>query len=410
MSLGRYALLALSLLVAAACQSSGLESVGPSAPTGQILIASDLPTSGLFGDGFRAQLAIKLAFARHPTVGRFKLSYWSLDDAVAGQAWPEKGIQNVQMMLDDPRVLAMIGPANSYLGVEEIPVANAGDFAMVSPSNTNFCLTITGPYCAAPAESLRPNHINNYFRLSPPDPVQGTAMARYITRVLGVKRVAIINEWDTDGLDIIRYFDKELESNGGQVILSSDFDPGTTDFRAFLSEANDKSVQAVYALGDDLDKICLVRAQMPADAVFLGTDGFTGTQDCLSQAGAGSGSILATKPDVDISHSQDAAATSFVQAYNRAYPGIPITQYVAAAYDCAQILIAAIERAIDRNAGNIPSRPQVLDEVANDQFQGLTGTYSFDQNGDARAPLMSMYQVTNGKWTYDGKIDATATP
>jgi len=406
----RCAVLAIWLLVASACQSVGPTSFGPSAPAGDIIIASDLPTSGFYGDGFRAELAIRLAIAKHPAVGRFKLSYWSLDDAVAGNAWPEKGIQNVQMMLDDPRVLAMIGPFNSYVGVSEIPVANTGDLVMVSPSNTNICLTITGPNCAAPARSLRPNQINNYFRISPPDPAQGTAMARYVTSVLGVNRVAIINEWDTDGRDIIRSFDKELEHDGGQVVLSKDFDPGETDFRSFLVEAQDKGAQAIYALGNDSDRLCVVRAQMADGTLFLGTDGITGGQDCLSDAGAKTESMLSTKPDVDISHSQDAAAMSFVLAYNHMYPGTPITPYAAAAYDCAQILIAAIARAIGGNGGNIPNRPQVLDRVAKGQFQGLTGTYSFDQNGDATAPLMSMYRVTNGKWTFEGKIDATATP
>ena len=40
------------------------------------------------------------------------------------------------------------------------------------------------------------------------------------------------------------------------------------------------------------------------------------------------------------------------------------------------------------------------------QFAGLTGTYSFDSNGDAVTPMMSIYQVENGQWVYKQRIDA----
>jgi ABC-type branched-subunit amino acid transport system substrate-binding protein len=31
-------------------------------------------------------------------------------------------------------------------------------------------------------------------------------------------------------------------------------------------------------------------------------------------------------------------------------------------------------------------------------FVGVTGTYSFDQNGDAVTPMMSMYTIRDGGW------------
>jgi len=404
---GVLALVAMQVLICTACQSGGATPVNSASPAGDIIIASDLPISSIYGDATELDRAIRLAVAHHPTIGRFKLAYWSLNDAVAANASPEKGVQNVSQMIDDPRVLGMVGSYTSYVAVDEIPIANQGYLAMISPSNTDLCLTWSGPNCNSLRESLRPSGLNNYFRLPPPDPVQGTAMARYIAEHRTVKRVAVINEWGSDGDDIIGPFAVELARHGGSVVLRRDFDSSTVDFTSFLADAHAKGAQAIYAVGSQ--EVCAARAQMTDDAMFLGTDGISTQPDCISRAVRRGESMLATKPDVDITYSTDSAAIKAVKSFHKAYPHSEITEYTFAAYDCAQILIAAITRAVDLNGGGIPNRRQVLDEVARIQFTGVTGTYSFDKYGDAVSPLMSIYQVVNGKWKYLSKIDATAT-
>jgi hypothetical protein len=37
----------------------------------------------------------------------------------------------------------------------------------------------------------------------------------------------------------------------------------------------------------------------------------------------------------------------------------------------------------------------------------VTGTHSFDANGDPISPLMSIYEVQNGRWVYQQQIDAS---
>jgi len=51
------------------------------------------------------------------------------------------------------------------------------------------------------------------------------------------------------------------------------------------------------------------------------------------------------------------------------------------------------------NGGGIPSRAQVVAAIAaTKDFVGVTGTYSFDENGDAVTPMMSMYTIRDGRW------------
>jgi branched-chain amino acid transport system substrate-binding protein len=195
------------------------------------------------------------------------------------------------------------------------------------------------------------------------------------------------------------------------VVLSEEAESGTTDFSSFVSAVRASRAQAVFALGNATDdKICVARAQLGTDIAFLGTDEFAGDPVCLTQAADNTASIFATKPDVDLTVSTDSAAVAEVQKFRDSYPTVAPDEYTFAAYDSAQILIAAIEKAVEDNHGSVPNRRQVLDVMAQIQYAGLTGTYSFDADGDARAPLMSIVASQNGQWVNQGKIDAAAAP
>jgi ABC-type branched-subunit amino acid transport system substrate-binding protein len=151
---------------------------------------------------------------------------------------------------------------------------------------------------------------------------------------------------------------------------------------------------------------------MPADLLFLGTDAIvnSGGSLCIDQALSRSEGMLATDPDVDITNSKDPAAMKAVSQFHQAYPTAKNLAFTFAAYDCALIVIAAIEQAMKANGGRLPDRLQVLEAMTGVQFTGVTGTYSFDKNGDAIFPLMSLRKAVNGKWTYVSKIDGSASP
>jgi branched-chain amino acid transport system substrate-binding protein len=79
--------------------------------------------------------------------------------------------------------------------------------------------------------------------------------------------------------------------------------------------------------------------------------------------------------------------------------GYPI--YTFSAYDCGRIVIDAIDRAIRANGGKIPTREEVRKAIAStNDFKGITGTYSFDANGDVVNPSFSFYTVKQGSWAF----------
>ena len=411
MRIATLAFVAVYGLLSAACQP-GMATSAPGAASADILIGSDMPTSGAQASATRPlEQAIQLAIDQHPVIGRFKLAYLPLDDALLGAQLPQKGIQNVKRMIADPRVLGMVGPYNSDVAAAEIPVANVAQLAMISPSNSFICLTQALPVCPFRPDALRPSGSNNYFRTAPPDPVEGRAMARYVAANHDVRRAAAFTLNPDLGNPIIDSFAAELDRTGGQLVLREVLPAATTDFTEFLAAARARGAQAIYA-ADPETVACKARAQMkgifPEGTDFLGVDGVV-LPSCVAEAEENADGMLGTVGDVDPTRSTDAAVKLILGAYRKAYPNTSqFVPYTFAAYDCARVLIDAIARAVDANGGRIPTRAQVVEAVAHSQFKGVTGTYVFDANGDAISPLMSIYRVEKGQWVYLQQIDASS--
>jgi ABC-type branched-subunit amino acid transport system substrate-binding protein len=73
------------------------------------------------------------------------------------------------------------------------------------------------------------------------------------------------------------------------------------------------------------------------------------------------------------------------------------------AFDAANVELAAINAVID--AGQTPTRANVLAQIVNTSYDGLTGPITFDVNGDnASSRVTSVYVVKNGAWMYVRQI------
>lgn len=389
--------------------SGGAAATSAAASAGEIIIASDLPTSGAdASSGLPTQNGAAFAVSQTPSYKGIKFTFKPFDDTVNGVHDPQKGAQNVQQMLSDPKVLAMVGPFNSNVARAEIPIANQGPLAMMSPSNTNECLTQTFAYCDPQPKALRPTGKNNYFRIAAPDTVQGPAMADYILKTLKLTKVAVFSDNETFGKGVADNFVKRLTAGGGTLTNRSDFDWKTTnDFKPFINDAKAKGAQAIYAGATSATKACIVRSQMAGilDVPFTGPDGI-GDDQCLKDAGSNTANMFFTNAAGDANQNPDAAST--VAAFKQAYPkASDVGAYTFPAYDCAFILIDAIKRAIDANGGKVPSRQQVIDAVqATNGLKGTVGTYAFDANGDPKSATMAFWKTkgTPAAWTFESQF------
>ena len=391
----------LGLLVAAACAGSSQTGGGNK---GEIIIASDFPTSGADrASGRPPEAGVAYAIQTAGTIKGFTITHKPYDDAVNGVHDPQKGAQNFTDMVNNTKVLAVVGPFNSNVARATIPVANKAGLAMISPANTNECLTQTFDYCDPKPSALRPNGGNNYFRIAAPDTVQGPAAADFMYDTLKVTKVAVWSDNETFGKGVADNFAKRFTAKGGTVVVRADFDTKTTsDFKPFLQRAKDAGAQGIYAGATSATKGCIPRAQSKGilDVPYMGPDGIGDTQ-CIKDAGdQATDKMYFTNAAADAA--QDASNKDLIAAFTKAFPNKEDTgAYTFPGYDCAKIMIDAIGRAIDAAGGNMPTRAQVLDAVANTKNLKLsTGTYTFDKNGDPTAATMAFYQLKNGDWAF----------
>ncbi|HEV2475827.1 MAG TPA: branched-chain amino acid ABC transporter substrate-binding protein [Candidatus Dormibacteraeota bacterium] len=331
-------------------------------------------------------------------VNGYTISFQGFDDCRQGAYSADAGVENVQSMMGDAKFLGMIGPFNSAVAKAEIPIAAPQHFTMVSPSNTNPCLTKEQlpplPACSYHAADLRAGNPNNYFRVVTTDDYQGPAMADYAYKTLNVHTIGILDDSTVFGVGIAGSFEAEFKKAGGIVAKHSEYQKATTsDFKSILLSFKNAGAQGVYAGGTDDQNLCIPRKQMKDlgwDVPFMGGDGIE-TTDCINQAAGNEPGVYATTAGADATQIPGASAT--IAAFRKAFPGPnDFGGYTMQAYDAANALMNAIGRAVSDANGSVPTRDQVRAEMAKTKgFVGVIGTYDFDSNGDNNLKIVSIY-------------------
>ncbi len=391
--------LSIGLMVAFAC--GGSSTGGSSGSKGTIKIGSDLPVCTTGGQS--TQNGVQFAVSQKNAAGGvngYTIAFQGFDDCRQGAYSADAGVENVQSMIGDPKFLGMIGPYNSAVAKAEIPIAAPQHFVMISPSNTNPCLTKEQnpplPPCSYHPADLRNGNANNYWRVVTTDDYQGPAMADYFYNKLGVKKIGILDDSTVFGVGISGAFEAEYKKIGGSVVAHSEYQKATTsDWRSILTNFKNGGAAGVYVGGTDDQNICIPRKQMKDlgwDVPFGGGDGIE-TTDCINQSSGNEVGVYATSAGADATKVQGATAT--IAAFRKAFPGPnDFGGYTMQAYDAANALMAAIGRAINDANGGMPTREQVRAEMAKTTgFVGVIGTYDFNAAGDTSLKIVSIYAV-----------------
>src|SRR5579864_1436617 len=373
------------LLAAVTCLVVAATCTGPATsntPLRPLEIGVDLPLTGTEGRAAQPALAgIRFYTQQHPTLDGFTVSLVTADDGAGGAPSPDRGAANVRRFVADPNLVAMIGPFDSSVARAEIPIANTAGLAMVSPATSSPCLTrdVYLPVLLDPmrrsisckeaglpnASSLRPTHLNNFFRLTTTDELQGPAAADYLFNTLHLIRAAVISDHETYGQSLAAAFDSRLQRLGGTVVGTLTLDSKTPDVSGFLKAVKSDGAQAVYFGGTTQDRACEVRAQMATifpegeATPFLSGDGVAQDPACVGTAAGNSLGIYATAPFVDAANLD--GAQPVIAAFKRSFGSTAAYgPYTMLAYDAAAVLYAALDRAIRGSGGQLPVRGNVV--------------------------------------------------
>jgi branched-chain amino acid transport system substrate-binding protein len=294
---------------------------------------------------------------------------------------PKQGTAVAQKLVD-AKVVGVVGHLNSGTTVPASKIYHAAGIAQITPSATTPVYTRQG--------------FKSAFRVVANDNKIGSTLGRYAVGKLQARRIAVIDDRTAFGQGLADEFIKGVKASGAKVeIVGRQFtNDKATDFNAILTQLKSKTPDLVFYGGMDAVAGPMLK-QMQAlgfKARFMGGDGVCSEklpqlagdalgQDKVSCAVAGG-----------VTGAQEQGFADFVARYRKTY-NMELQTYAPYAYDAVMVLATAMHNAKSSD----PAR--FVPEIANINYQGVTGNIRFDQYGDLRDAAMTIYTYRGGKKT-----------
>ena len=292
---------------------------------------------------------------------------------------PEVGASAAQKLINQDKVIGIIGAVMSKVTLAVAPIAQAAGVPEISPGSTATQVTLVGDYI---------------FRACFIDSFQGTVMANYAYNTLKVKTAAVLYDNGNDyNKGLAEYFKAGFEKNGGKVVAFEAFtdEDKTVDFKAQLTKIKAAKPEFLYlpnyyaAVALQLKQAREMGLNVPAG----GGDGWD-SPDLVKIGGAAvEGGVFSNHFSKD---DLSPKVQAFVAAYTAKYGAAP-DALAALAYDAAGLFLDAF-----KTAGSIKGS-DIRDAMKNTTFSGIAGAYKFDEN---RNPIKAavILQIKNGQQTY----------
>ncbi len=354
----------------------------------QKLVVSDLP---LHGGAVTVQMGEAIAYVLREhdfRAGRFRLGYQSCDDSTAqsGYSDPDRCTSDAKAYVHNPLVIGVIGPYDSNCAIQEIPIANRGGLAMISPTNSLNWLThadsLTPPGFVS---QLYPTGARNYARVFPADDVEAAAIAEFARR-LHLRSVYVLDDGGTYGAGMALHFELSARRLGLHLAGSSRYSNGDT-FSRLAARVARSGATAVFLGGvlEDGPLIRVLRRQLGPRFTILADDGFL-PPGLLFQTNGPAARGVYIAADVLPNGPLRPAGRDFVAHFAATQHQAPAWAAIYAA-QATDVMIDAIAR----SDGTRRSVTRALFKTC--VHNGILGSFCFDANGDPTSTGISIVKA-----------------
>ena len=300
---------------------------------------------------------IKLANEEITAAGEVELEL-QIEDSAGKQ---EEALSAVQKLMNKDNVHAIIGPTLSTEMQVVGPEADLNGVAILGTSNTAEGIPQIGDYV---------------FRNSIAETMAIPASVQKAIDEYGAKKVAILygndDVFTKAGYDVMKQVAEDLDL---EVVTTETFQLNQSDYKAQLTKIKNLEPDLILAsaLYNEGAVILDQARKMGIDVPVVGGNGFNSPEVIKIAGDAANGLIVATPW---FAKKDDPKVKSFVEKYTEAY-GMEPDQFAAQAYDGLYLIAEAV-----KNAGSA-DRDEIRDALAGIQdFEGVLGTMSFDEDGD----------------------------
>ena len=385
-------LVTVSVSTLVACQQIGERETERTStdPLGAIVIPENEPIvlgfiasatgEGLSEDVVEFRRGVDLAIAEFGSIGGHEIVIQAARVSCSLQG----GQSASAAMLQDQSMVTVIGPTcSSACRTTSLEVGNQA-------------LTLISPSCGASEFTDAATHNGAFARVLYDDALEGETAADFAFLELGARSAVVMHDGSLEFADRVNAFEAAFVESGGVLSPTLEVERGLVtnpDAVSLILEAN-TDVVYLALLADDSATIVNELLIEESDVPVIGTQmlwnmHFAGIVNPQLQT------IYAVGP-VPIGPAFDAIVDQYADAY-----GIPpVTSQFAYGYDATGVILAAIQRAIGNQSGDLTIGKQALrDELFETAaFPGATGVLTCTEWGDCSQASLGIALLREGEW------------
>lgn len=277
----------------------------------------------------------------------------------------------------DKGVAIVVGHLCSSATLAALPKYDAARLPFISPASTNPTIGKMSAY------SFRNVYSDNF---------QGTFLAQYAAKAMGVKRVAIFYEVNDYSMGLREAFTAEAKKLGLSIVSEESFSGDITDFTPQVTKLKAAKPEAVF-LPIYAHKGTLIISQAAKLGMkgvpWFGADGMD--DDAVKGNPDAEGLLVTTPFQVDKAGPE---AKAFIAAYAKRFGKEP-NWFAANTYDAVRMAGAALA-AVGPDREKVRGWLAGIDSPAK-AYKGVAGATYFDANGDCLKPAF-IKVLRGGKW------------
>ena len=288
-----------------------------------------------------------------------------------------KTATQVAQKLVDAKVVGVVGHLNSGTSIPASKIYSDAGITQVSPSATNPDYTKQG--------------FKTTYRLVATDAQQGPALANYVINTLKAKTVAIIDDSTQYGKGLADEFEKTIKAAGVKVVTREASNNKATDFKAILTKVKGSKPDVIMYGGMDATGGPLTKqaAELGIKAKVVGGDGMC--TEKLAEL-AGEAVINVTCSEAGMALSKMAQGADFQKRYKERFNS-DVQIYAPFTYDAVYVIVDSMKRA------NSADPAKILAVMPDTKMNGLVGNIAFDNKGDMKEGVITLYDFKDKKKT-----------
>ena len=338
-------------------------------------------------------------------VGKFKVTYKSLDDSTAAAAKWEPGqvSSDARKASQDPSSIAYLGEFNSGASAISIPILNEAGILQISPANTYVGLTRSEGAEKGEPDKYYPSGKRTYGRVVPADHIQAAAQVAY-QKDEGCTKLYVLNDKEVYGKGIADAVAKLGKAQGLQVLANEGIDTKAANFRTVASKVKSAGADCMFFGGIVENKGVQVFTDVHAanpNAKLFGPDGVALSTFSSKISESVAAKTYITNPTLD-PKLYPPAAQDFFAKFKQKYGKDP-EPYAIYGYEAMKVALLASQNAGDKGT----DRQAVIDAFFKIKDRdSVLGKYSIDENGDTTLSDYGADRVKGGKLVFDKVIKA----